>query len=115
MIWDGRVGDLGEGEGLETFQLGRKRVETEDEVTFSCERLRVVLAVLLVVAVCQNTPSEIQSHAGGDPTDVEQPEETMCRGIAQPCFRFFLGRLARRSPPMPIVNKRPTSRQAPNY
>ena len=57
-----RSGDLGwagsgmwaRGKGLETSKkanLGRKLLETEDEGTFSCEKLRVVLAVLLVVAV----------------------------------------------------------------
>ena len=40
-------GDLGE-------------VETEDEGKSSCGKLRAVLAALLVVAVCQNTASEIQ-------------------------------------------------------
>ena len=43
--------------------LGRVLLQTEDEGKSSCEKLRVVLAVLLAVAVCQNTPSEIQSHA----------------------------------------------------
>ena len=43
--------------------LGRKWVETEDEGKSSCEKLRAVLAVRLVVAVCQNTPSEIQIPA----------------------------------------------------
>ena len=51
-------------EGLERSKkvnLGRKWVETEDEGKSSCEKLRVVPAVLLVVVVCQNTASEIQS------------------------------------------------------
>ena len=55
-----------EGRGLETsakVNLGRKWVETEDEGKSSCEKLWAVLAVLLVVAVCQNTPSEIQIPA----------------------------------------------------
>ena len=52
----GRFGDLGE----EKVNLGRKWVETEDEGKSSCEKLR---AVLLVVAVCQNAPSEIQIPA----------------------------------------------------
>ena len=56
--------DLGEGRGggwrgHKKVNLGRKWVETEDEGKSSCEKLGVVLAVLLVVAVCQNTPSEI--------------------------------------------------------
>ena len=38
-------------------------LETGDEGQSSCEKLWVVLAVLLVVAVCQNTPSEIKSIA----------------------------------------------------
>ena len=63
----GGFGDLGECGGFEEVKrivnLGRKWVETEDEGKFSCEKLRVVLAVLLVVAVCQKTPSEIQIHA----------------------------------------------------
>ena len=44
------------------MNLGRKWVETEDEGKSSCEKLRVVLAVLLVVAVCQITPSEITKN-----------------------------------------------------
>ena len=43
--------------------LGRKWLETEDKGKSSCERLWVVLAVLLVVAVCENTPSEIKINA----------------------------------------------------
>ena len=46
-IWAG-------GEGLERSKkvnLGRKCVETEDEGKSSCEKLRVVSAVLLLVAV----------------------------------------------------------------
>ena len=38
-------------------------VEMEDEGKSSCEKLRVVLAVLLVVAVCQHTPLEIEIKA----------------------------------------------------
>ena len=60
----GGFGDLGEGGGFGDVQkrvnLGRKWVETEEEGKSSCEKLRAVLAVLLVVAVRQNTPSEIQ-------------------------------------------------------
>ena len=62
----GGFADLGEGEDLETSpkgKLGRKWVQMEDEGESSCGKLRVVLDVLLVVAVCQNTPSEIQIHA----------------------------------------------------
>ena len=51
-IWARREG-LGKAKKVD---LGRKWVETEDEGNSSCEKLRVVLAVLLVVAVCQNTP-----------------------------------------------------------
>ena len=39
------------------------KAETEDEGKSSCEKWQAVSAVLLVVAVCQNTPSEIQIHA----------------------------------------------------
>ena len=49
------------GEGLERSKKvnpGRKWVETEDAGKSSCEQLWVVLAVLLVVAVCQNTHSK---------------------------------------------------------
>ena len=46
---------------LKKVNLGRQWVEMEDEGKSSCEKLRVVLAVLLVVAVCPNTPSEIKS------------------------------------------------------
>ena len=69
-----RSGDLGwagsgiwaRGEGLEwskKVNLGRKWVETEDEGGSFCEKLRAVLAVLLVVAVCQNTLLEIEINA----------------------------------------------------
>ena len=57
----GGFGDFGEGEGSERSNkanLGSKWVETEDEGRSSCEKLRAVLAVMLVVAVCQNTPLE---------------------------------------------------------
>ena len=61
---------MGEGGGgfrdvQKKVDLKRKWVETEVEGKSSCEKLRVVLAVLLVVAVCQHTPSEIQTHAKG--------------------------------------------------
>ena len=63
----GGFGDLGGGgrvwRGQKKVNLGRKWVETEDEGKLSCEKLRAVSAVLLVVAVCQNTPSEVQIHA----------------------------------------------------
>ena len=63
----GGFGDLGEGGGSEDVQknvnLGRNWVETEDEGNSSREKLRVVLAVLLVVALSQHTPSEIQIPA----------------------------------------------------
>ena len=62
----GGFGNLGEGQGLgkaKKLNLGRKWVETEDEGKSSCEKVRVVLAVLLAVAVRQNTPSEIQISA----------------------------------------------------
>ena len=55
----GGFGDLGEeggfGEGKKKVNLGRKWVKTEDEGKSSCEKLQVVLAVLLVVADCQTT------------------------------------------------------------
>ena len=57
-----RSGDLGwagsgfgRGEALERttkVNLGRKWVEMDDDGKFSYEKLRVVLAVCLVVAVC---------------------------------------------------------------
>ena len=51
----GGFGDLGEGGRVwrrpQKVNLGREWVETEDEGKCSCEKLRVVLAVLLVVAV----------------------------------------------------------------
>ena len=53
----GGFGGLGEGGGVGEVKkgnLGRKWVETEDEGKSSCEKLRAVSAVLLVVAVCQN-------------------------------------------------------------
>ena len=57
--WAG-LGIWAMGEALERSKkvnLGRKWVETEDEGKCSCEKLQVVMAVCLVVAVCQNTPS----------------------------------------------------------
>ena len=57
-IWARRV-----WKGQKKVNLGRKWVETEDEGKSSCEKLRAVLAELLVVAGCQNTPSEIQIPA----------------------------------------------------
>ena len=54
----GGFGDLGEGGGfgeVKKVNLGRKWVETEDEGKSSCEKLWAVLALLLVVAVCQHT------------------------------------------------------------
>ena len=60
VIWDGRVRAFGRGARVwrlsQKVNLGRERVETEDEGTSSREKLRVVLAVLLVVAVCHSTP-----------------------------------------------------------
>ena len=52
------AGICARGDGLGTPQkndVGRKWAEMEDEGKSSCEKVRVVLAVLLVVAVCQNT------------------------------------------------------------
>ena len=64
MILDGRVRGFGRGGRVwgmpKKVNLGRKWVETEGEGKSSCEKLRAVLAELLVVALCQNTPSEIQ-------------------------------------------------------
>ena len=55
----GEFRDLGDGGRVwgrpKNVNLGRKGVEAEDEGNSSCEKLRGVLAVLLVVAVCQNT------------------------------------------------------------
>ena len=45
------------------MNLGRKWAETEGEGKPSCEKLRVVLGVILVVAVCQNTHLDIQINA----------------------------------------------------
>ena len=69
-----RSGDLGwagpgiwvRGEGLETSQKGESRKEMGPDgrrAQSSCAKLRVVMAVLLVVAVCQNTLSEIKINA----------------------------------------------------
>ena len=63
MARSGDLGWAGSGiwprvEGLERSKqvnLGRKWVETEDQGKSSCEKLRVVLVVLFVVAVCQDT------------------------------------------------------------
>ena len=67
MFWDGWVRGFGRGGRVwgrpKKVNAGRKWVETEDEGNSSFEKLRAVLAVLLVVAVSQNTPSEIQVHA----------------------------------------------------
>ena len=54
----GGFADLGQREGFgdvpKTVNLGMKWVEMEDEGKSSCEKLRVVLAVLFVVAVYHN-------------------------------------------------------------
>ena len=59
----GGFGDLGEGGEVwrrpKKVNLGRKWVETEDDRKSASEKLRAVLAVLFVVAACQNAPSEI--------------------------------------------------------
>ena len=64
---DGWVRGFGRGgrawRRAQKVNLGRKWVETEDEGKTSYEKLRAVSPVLLVVAVCRNTPSEIQIHA----------------------------------------------------
>ena len=61
---DGRIRGLGRGGRVWRRQtnanLEKKWLATEDKGKLSCEKLRAVLGVLLVVAVCQNTPSEIQ-------------------------------------------------------
>ena len=58
------LGELGGFGDVETkTETGSTLLQAEDEGKSSCEKLRVVLAVLLVVAVCQNTPSEIQIPA----------------------------------------------------
>ena len=57
----GGFGDLGERGGQKKVNLGREWVEAEDQGKFSCEKLRAVLAVLLVVAVCQNTLQKFKS------------------------------------------------------
>ena len=44
--------------------------ETEDGGKSSCEKLRAALAVLLVVAVCQNTPLEININANVPKTGI---------------------------------------------
>ena len=66
----GGFADLGEGGGMgrvwrrpKNVNLGRKWVETEGEGKSSCQKLRVALAVLLVVADCQNMPLEININA----------------------------------------------------
>ena len=59
MILDGRVRGFGRGGRVwgrpQKVNLERKRLDTEDEGESSCEKLWGVSAVLLVVAVCQNT------------------------------------------------------------
>ena len=65
MIWDWRVRGFGRGGRVwrrpKKVNLGRKWVQTEDEGKSSCEKLRAVSAVLLEVAVCQNTLQKIES------------------------------------------------------
>ena len=79
--------DLGEGEGLETSKkkevnLGRKLVEREDDRKSSCGKLRVVLAVLLLVAVCQNTLLKIKTNAKVQKTGISD-----FRNIFEPLVR----------------------------
>ena len=64
------------------MNLGRKWVEMENEEKSSCEKLRVVLAVLLVVAVCQNTPLEINIHS-----NMQKPGISDLRNIFGPLVR----------------------------
>ena len=74
---------------METSQKGESRkewVETEDGGKSSCENLWAVLAVLLVVAVCQNTPFQNQkscknteSRNFGHPEYIRNP-----RSVAHP-------------------------------
>ena len=56
--------DLGEGGRVwrrpKKVNLGRKCVQTNYEGKSSCEKLRVVLGVLLVVAVCQIIPMKMK-------------------------------------------------------
>ena len=73
------------GEGLERSKkvnLGRKWVETEDNGKSSCEKLRAVSAVLLVVVVCQNTPLEIKINV-----KVPKPETSVLQNIFGPPLR----------------------------
>ena len=49
----GELGGIGDVEKTETQ---KKLLQAEDEAKCSCEKLRAVSGVLLVVAVCQNTP-----------------------------------------------------------
>ena len=87
-----RSGDLGwAGSGIwargrvwrrpKRVNLGRKWVEMEDEGKSSCENFRAVLAVLLV-AVCENTPSEIQI-----PAKVPKTEFSDLQNIFRPPVR----------------------------
>ena len=57
----GWFGDLGEGgwRSQKKVDLGSKWVEREDEGKSSCEKLRAVSAVLLVVADCQNLTAHV--------------------------------------------------------
>ena len=67
MIWGGWVRGFGRGGRVrgrpKKVNLGGKWAETEDEGKSSCEKLRAVFAVLLVVAVCQNIALEIKINA----------------------------------------------------
>ena len=66
--------------------LGRKWVEAEDEGTSSCEQLRVVLAVLLVVAVCQNISFENKIAANMQNTGTDSEQIQTPRSVGRPGF-----------------------------
>ena len=74
MILDGRVRGFGRGGRVwgrpQKVNLGRKSVETEDGGNSSCEKLQAVLAVLLLVAVCQHTYLEIKIKAAMSKTEI---------------------------------------------
>ena len=78
VILDGRVRRFGPGRRVwrppKKTNLEGNCSESEDEGKSSCEKMQVVLGVLLVVAVCQNTPS------GNPPTPLGSS------GVWDPCL-----------------------------
>ena len=89
----GRFADLGEGEGFGDVPKSKSRKklpQAEDEGKSSCEKMRVVLGALLMVAVCQNLRAS--PTAAGPQTGMGLPNGLRRRKFRSseiPKFRSF--------------------------